>query len=100
MLRAGDTVKDALVKKRAQEVRSLLFTFGAFNQTKAIAEQFLSLPDVSLVLSKPKQSRKQVAMVRIKGDALRARILAVAARRTRTYWLAFHATHQRPLPQA
>ena len=61
MLRAGDTVKDALVKKRAQEVRSLLFTFGGFNQTKAIAEQFLSLPDVSLVLSKPTQSRKQVA---------------------------------------
>ena len=98
MLRAGDTVKDALVKKRAQEVRSLLFTFGGFNQTKAIAEQFLSLPDVSLKYSPSPSSPG--SRLQIKGDALRARIVAVAARRTRTYWLAFHAAHQRPPPQA
>ena len=61
LLRAGDAVQESSVKKRAQEVRSLLFTFGGFNQTKAIAEQFLSLPEVSLVLSKPKQTKKQVS---------------------------------------
>ena len=58
---SGAAAKDGLVRKRAQELRSQLFTFGSFNQTKAICEQFLSLPEVALVLGKPKQTRRQVA---------------------------------------
>ena len=58
---SGDAAKDGLVKKRAQELRTLLFTFGSFNQTRAICEQFISLPEVSIALGKPKQTRKQVA---------------------------------------
>ena len=58
---SGDAAKDGLVKKRAQELRTLLFTFGSFNQTKAICEQFVSLPEVSIALGKPKQTRRQVA---------------------------------------
>ena len=60
LLRASDVVKEPTVKKRAQELRTHLFQFGGFNQTKAIVEQFISLPEVSIVLSKPKQTRKQV----------------------------------------
>ncbi len=49
------------MNKRAQELRSQLFMFGSFNQTKAICERFLRLPEVALVLGKPKQTRRQVA---------------------------------------
>ena len=58
---SGAAAKDDLVNKRAQELRSQLFMFGSFNQTKAICERFLRLPEVALVLGKPKQTRRQVA---------------------------------------
>ena len=49
------------MRKRAQELRSQLFMFGSFNQTKSICERFITLPEVALVLDKPKQTRRQVA---------------------------------------
>ena len=58
---SGAAAKDGLVKKRAQELRSQLFMFGSFNQTKSICERFITLPEVALVLGKPKQTRRQVA---------------------------------------
>ena len=61
ILNAGDAVKEPLVKKRAQEMRSLVFTFGGFNQTQAIVKQFISLPEVSILLAKPKQTKREVS---------------------------------------
>ena len=61
ILKAGDAVKEPSVKKRAQEIRSLIFTFGGFNQTQAIVNQFISLPEVSILLAKPKQTKRAVS---------------------------------------
>ena len=61
ILKAGDTIKEPTVQKRAQEIRSLVFSFGGFNLTQAIVKQFLNLPEVSILMAKPKQTKQAVS---------------------------------------
>ena len=61
ILKAADTIKEPTVQKRAQEIRSLVFSFGGFNQTQAIVKQFLNLPEVSILMAKPKQTKQAVS---------------------------------------
>lgn len=61
ILKAADTIKEPTVQKRAQEIRSLVFSFGGFNLTQAIVKQFLNLPEVSILMAKPKQTKQAVS---------------------------------------
>lgn len=55
------SVGEALVKKRAQQLRGELFTFGGLELTRAILAQFLSLPEVKLLLPEATRQAQQEA---------------------------------------
>ena len=64
----------ALAKKRAQQLRSELFTFGGLELTRQVLNSFYNLPEVKLLLpEKVKQARKEAA------DAKTARVLLQTA---------------------
>ena len=67
-------VSDALAKKRAQQLRGELFTFGGLELTRQVLDSFLNMSEVKLLLpEKVKKARKEAA------DAKTARALLEAA---------------------
>ena len=72
----GPTAKGRTQKERAGELRSLLFTFGGLNLTKAVLERFLGMKEVKLLLDDDfLKTRAEVA------DAKTATALLQAAKR-------------------
>lgn len=71
----GDAVSsDTLVKKRAQQLRSELFTFGGLELTRSILAEFLKLCEVRLLLPETtRQAQKEMA------DSMTTRELLKAA---------------------
>lgn len=73
--RLAQSTSTATVKKRAQELRTTLFSFGGLSLTKGILAHFLNLPEVRLLL--PDEFQKQQADAT---DAATARQLLSAAK--------------------
>lgn len=70
----GSSGSEALMKKRAQDLRSELFTYGGLELTRGILSQFLTLPEVKLLLPEStRQAQQEVT------DSKTARALLDAA---------------------
>lgn len=72
----GAAAQKGITRKRAGELRQLLFTFGGFNLTKAILEAFLSSREVKMLLDEDLlKTRQELA------DAKTATAMLKAAKR-------------------
>ena len=74
LLAEGSGGSAALTKKRAQQLRSQLLTYGGLELTRGVMAQFLTLPEVKLLLPEAtRQAQQEVT------DSKTARMLLEAA---------------------